>query len=147
MIISYLLNKRCKISELILFFALSGCSHFASNTNACKEAPILLPLPYSILGNVFQISPCTSIEVLRIETGMELDGIRGGVDAAIVSEQPNYSTKQFSARMGCRSTEKFLKGLISKKNEIFGDGFTSSNREVVKKQGSFNNLSARSNER
>ena len=75
--------------KMLIYFAFgvlvlsSGCAHFASNTRAWEEAPVLLPLPYSFIGNIFQVGPCASIEPLRIEIGVELDGIRGGVVTAI----------------------------------------------------------------
>lgn len=136
------LNQRLVVCFILLaFFLLNGCAHFASNPSACEEADPLLPLPYSFLGNVFQISPCTSIEALRIEIGVELKGIRSAVEEAIENKQLNDSIEKYSQKMGCESSSRDLFfELISKNKEmIFGKNFENSNRIAVKKTREFIN--------
>jgi len=111
-----------------------GCSHFASNKRACDKADFMLPLPLSFAGNVFQISPCTSIEPLRIETGVEIDRYRSGVENAVQKGKRTKPLEQFAERMGCESPvhTRFLDVLIANKIEVFGLEFDKSDRQIVK---------------
>lgn len=114
------------------FFQL-GCASFASNPAACKQAPPLLPLPHVFAGNVLQFSPCTSIEPLRIETGIELDYIRSGVTRALDSNQLNQYVDTFADRMGCNysSHAEFFNELLKNRDEIFGKEIVQSDRQAV----------------
>lgn len=121
---------------LALIFAVcsqNGCANLASNPNACREAPPLLPLPHVFAGNVFQVSPCTSIEPLRIETGGELDFIRSGVTRALDSNQMNEYVDKFADRMGCEysSHSEFFNELIKNRDDIFGNEIILTNRQAV----------------
>ena len=106
----------------ILVSSLFGCAHLASNRAACENADFLLPLPYSFLGSIFQISPCTSIEPLRIEIGVELARFRSGVIQAVKNKERTYDFDNFAYKMGCNSTatDKLLRVLIE--NEFVSNG-------------------------
>lgn len=112
-----------------------SCAHLASNKAACENADFLLPLPYSFLGSIFQISPCTSIEPLRIEIGVELARFRSGVVQAIKNKERTYDFDNFALKMGCNSTvtNKLLSLLIENEAIVFGKNSEKSNREVVRK--------------
>ena len=126
------LNSFLSFAVLLPFFF--GCANFSSNRVACENADLMFPLPYSFLGNVFQISPCTSIEPLRIEIGVELDRLRGGVNGAIRDGQLYSDFSKFADKMGCKFDvqERLLKLLVEKKNAVFGADFEKSNRQVVR---------------
>ncbi len=111
-----------------------GCASFASNQRACQETDFLLPLPNVFIGNVFQVSPCTSIEAFRIETGVELKQYKSSVYRAVESGQINNEFEVFVKRMGCpiESKEKFLNMLVKNEEQIFGPHWDRSNRQIVK---------------
>jgi len=118
---------------LILVFFHLGCASFASNPAACREAAPLVPFPNTFAGNIFQFSPCTSIEPLRIETGEELDYIRSGITRALDSNQLNEYVGTFAYKMGCnyKSHDEFFKELMQNRYDIFGKEVLSSNRQAV----------------
>lgn len=134
-----IMKKNIFCVKLIALLLLTGCAHLASNPAACEAADPLLPLPFSFLGNVFQISPCTSIEPLRIEIGVELKDIRSSVETAIKQNQINSSIEKYSQKMGCGadSLNLFFELLTENKEEVFGKNFENSNRAVVKKTREF----------
>lgn len=125
---------KCLISFVISLCFL-GCASFASNKTACENADFLIPIPYSFLGNIFQISPCTSVESLRIETGIELKGLRSGVNEAVNSAASNQEFAKFAYKMGCQheAHEKLLKALRDNRRDIFGENFEKTNIDIVKK--------------
>lgn len=127
------------LASLLMMSFFFGCANLASNQKACESADFLLPLPLSFLGNVFQISPCTSIESLRIETGDEIRRQRYPVVSAVKSKQLNYDFELFAYKMGCDKTVHghLLKILVENQDIVFGSDFQKSNREIVKQVRSF----------
>lgn len=133
-IFAVLNNKRfvrgfVSLLSCVLFL---GCASFASNKTACDFADPMLPLPHAFVGNIFQISPCTSIEPLRIETGVELKQ-RGGVIDAVENKRSNRALEEFGYRMGCDHpmNPRFQDVLVANKTEIFGEKNERSDRQIV----------------
>lgn len=117
----------------LISIVLSSCANFASNKRACEEAPIHLFYPTEFVGNIFQLSPCTSIEALRIETGDELSFIRQDVVSELKTGEGQEALWMFASRMGCRKTgiEHLIARMRLEKNEIFGEEFDASDRSIV----------------
>lgn len=116
----------------LLVFGGVSCSSLASNPNACREAPPLLPLPHSVAGPILQFSPCTSIEFLRIETGDELNFVRDRIFGELEENSIGGGSKLFARRMGCAEAEQeFFYELQKNRYDIFGKEIAQTNRQAV----------------
>ncbi len=123
------------IVALVILLQL-GCASFASNPAACRMTPSAtypLPFAYQISGNLFQLSPCTSIEPLRVEIGWELDHIRDRVIEDLDDSQKKAAVKVFAMRMGCDETgyDEFYNELEKNRYDIFGKEMPVSNKNSV----------------
>ena len=128
---SFKLMTKFWLLLIIVIFEV-GCSSLASNPNACREAPFVFPLPNSVVGPIFQFSPCTSIEALRIETGRELAYIRERIVDELDKGTIGGGSKLFGSRMGCAEVEdEFFSELLKNRNDIFGAQSPQSDRQVV----------------
>ncbi len=132
--------QRKTIVYIFVVLIFSGCANLASNKNACENASPLVPLPYTFLGNIFQITPCTSIEALRIETGYEISGCKEQVLSNINSvHEDHFCLNRFTKKIGCDETNaNNLLALLKKNRDRFNIDsisdrvFVKTTRDLVK---------------